>query len=269
MEDSRPAVVDSVLGPRRLNLVAGGSFYLNVPCPQWYGLVAKVGDTVLLVPTGPGAWAVTMCLDDTDRLYTPRTPRITVQGTAPAGQTQISAVYAVRPSLDSPDVTFVWASAPPAVSGPLKFTPLSSGTYDDYYTGWRTDDNKVRQGGDGNAKGLWFFGAGAFASLGAVTPTRIQLTVTRYDGVNGSFGAVQAIVRLHNYAAQPAGDPVLAETFYGPAIGKGETATFDLPLSWATALKAGTALGVGLADGDLMYALGAGGTSGQLTVTTT
>lgn len=273
--DAMAAVVDSILGPRRLNVTAGGSFYLNVPCPQWYGAVAQVGDRVLLQPIGQGEWAVTMCLDDTDRLYRqplPHAPRVTVQGTAPAGQTLISAVYAARPSLDTPDLTFVWASeppAPPAAPSTLVFTPLSSGTYDNYFSGWRTDDNKVRQGGDGNAKGLWFFGAGAFASLASVTPARIQLTVTRYDGVNGSYGSVQANVRLHNHAAQPGGAPTLADTFPGPSIGKGETATFDLPLSWAAALKAGTAAGVGLGDGELMYVLGAGGPSGQLTITTT
>lgn len=281
MVDAKPGVVTAVLGPRRLNVSAGKSDYDNLPCHEDYGRVAQVGDPVMLLQLSEAQWVVAMYLGDQNRLYIPpqpKVPTVTVQGTAPTGMTQITGTYVSQETYSNPaSLVYVWGTAPPTPAAPgtvLSFAPLTSGTYDDYYTGWRTDDDKVRQAGGGNARGLWFYGNTITAGLASVTPAKIQLTVTRSSEYHG-YPSPYLAVRLHNHGSQPAGVPVFTEAFTGPTIGRGETTTFDLPVSWASQIKAGTAAGVGLWTGspdDLqnVYALGASSdVSGLITITTT
>lgn len=260
--DPKTGTVVGVLSPRRVNVASTGSGYYNVPIPQWY--VPQLGDTVVLTFYNQGQCYVSMVLDDRAALYLqtiPTFPTITVQDTAPGGMSTISATYTQSGVTTNPNITFVRSTpvAPPTAPTVTSVYPATSNTYDSYYSGWRTDDNRPRQGsGPGasfGASGLWFYGSGAFGFLSGHTITSLTMTVERFTS-GGAFAGVQLHPLLHSYATQPGGapafigsDPVPAGA--SPSVGQG--VTFSLPLSFATALQGGSAAGVGIYGGTSDY----------------
>jgi len=114
--------------------------------------------------------------------------------------------------------------------------------------GWRTDTDDVYQGsyGFGNHKGLWFYYHGTIASdLAGKTLQSIFIRVSR-RATGGQSGAQQIRAYLHDYSTPPGGEPTITSATVIGSLKWGETKWLKLPLSFATALKAGTAKGVAI-----------------------
>jgi hypothetical protein len=266
--------VNGILSGWAVNIAAAdGSNHVNVPIPQWYA--PQIGDVVVVGFYGGGQPYMAALITQAARLVQqviPKIPTITVRSSAPgAGYSAIASTYATSGSA-APDLVLVPTAyvPPPAAPSVLNFAPVGSDSYDSYFSGWRGDSN-VYQGGGGNAYGLYFYGSVFTGPLASVTPSGITMTVSRDSGVNGSDGPVPVHVWLHAYPSKPGGVPLLVSGYVGPALAKGQTATFALPLSFATALKAGTAFGVGLyaSGSDYLHALSAGDPSGSGLITIT
>lgn len=260
MSEPQPGRVSGVVGDWVVNIaMPNGSEYPSVVAPQWYA--PQVGDEVLVGFYGGGNPYIAQVLTTADRWRRtpiPASSSISSAATAPPGAVQAGAIW-YTPSVDNPAVTLIPGAVayvpPPAPPGVLTYNATNSGTWDNYYNGWR-GDQWVYQAGDGNAAGIFLYEYG-FPGLSAVTPTRITFTLTRYEGVNGSFGPVAVHLWSHGYTGFPGVRPVMGTETIPAAVGKGETLTFDIDLAYANQLKSGAALGLGVTSGDYMRLYGA------------
>lgn len=141
--------------------------------------------------------------------------------------------------------------APPAITvGKTVIAPVETASY--ISTGWRTDNDSVRQGaygGGANNTGAVFYGMKP-SSLAGATITKATIQVKRLpQGL--LFATVGSTLRLMTESTKPSGAPTLTSSTTGPALGlSGIDNAFEIPVSWAQAMVDGTAGGIAFFDSD-------------------
>lgn len=98
----------------------------------------------------------------------------------------------------------------------------------------------------GYHRGLYFYGANAFAPLAGTTVTRVRIHLARQSS-GGSGGGVPNYLAPHVHATQPSGEPIFT-TSSATNVGSlawGASGDFDLPVAYGQALVNGTAKGIG------------------------
>lgn len=162
--------------------------------------------------------------------------------------------------------------AAPTTANPLTVNAIASASWRDF-DGWAWRPSNAMQGaysaGYGYYRGLYFYGAGAFADLSGARCTRARIKLHRDSGV-GNSAATPMMLALHAHQTRPGGAPTFttAATMVG-SLAWSSAATFDLPISWGQALIDGRAAGVGhlrldRATYSQMASLAADSTSGRL-----
>lgn len=238
----------------------------------------QVGDQVLISEVGVGAW---VCLGTARRdrgVDLAGLPTINVGNSTPAGVgttwEAISSTYVSRGVTPDPDVYFVRSST---YTPPASTTLVQAASYSrsyNYTSGWRAESGRVYQGdyGFGSHSGLWFYPS-MTAALTGKTVNRVRIELAR-PASGGSAGPVQLHFYTHSNSTLPGGAPTLVTgpvDIEGLALGWGQSATFDLPVSFGTAIQAGTAAGVaisGASFADYLYLAGVeeNPASGRLTI---
>jgi hypothetical protein len=122
------------------------------------------------------------------------------------------------------------------------FRPLFTGTY---RGGWRGDTNALYQGdwtGRGRNFGAAYYGSGP----SSLTGTAVSATLRYKRLTGGVYGRGAPTLRLLEHRNRPGGFPAFSRSIRGAGVTIGDTVTVNLPLSWAAALLAGTAGGIGI-----------------------
>lgn len=260
---------DPVIG---VNL-GGDQGYVNLQCPN-APYQPQEGDVVRIdMDSMPGQPFFHSCRTP-GRTWQPPIVGLTVSTAAPpsgSGYVATSTLWAKDGAL--------WAAVPPtapSTSGRKTFAPIDSHTWDatNGWAGANARNNLCHQGafpGVGPSKGLFFYGAAAFAALAGRTLTGISIKLQRADGIGTPYAPKPIYVVGHSYTGQPAGEPAVVGSW---AVGKLGTEdpllTFPLPLSVAAGLQSGALAGVGIASSsgdDYLAVLGAGSGSGALSIT--
>jgi hypothetical protein len=139
---------------------------------------------------------------------------------------------------------------------------------------WRTDtSNQPHQGdwgGYGINTGAWFYGSQIKAALAGATVLKVEMYLVRIGG--GQYGGITPTIWTHPHQSRPGGAPSLLSSSTVSGLAVNTKRWVGLPLSFGTALQAGTAYGtacfVAGADPYAAFAnLSGARTSGALRIT--
>lgn len=245
----------------------------------------QVGDKVVVERLGDDGgdteWIVTDWLTPNRGLVVtvPEVPNWEVVNSAPPGWTQASTIWTEPGATSMFDFKVVPTAPvtlpPPSTAGTFTQLASVSRTYRyDFGGTWATDTLRPHQGtyyGFGPWEGIWLYPS-MTAALSGKTITRFRIFLHRAPG-SGDYGPVQTHLYLHNYGSLPGGAP----SFLAGPVDKAEaalssngSADVDLPLSWAAAIQAGTAAGIGISANDqasysILYGTDEDPSSGLLT----
>lgn len=250
------------------------------------GYFPQNGDKVLVEDIGAGVWVVAGCLTPNRGLVVdiPEVSAISVQNAAPGGGwVQLSTLWAEPGVTTNPDLIVVPTTPvtlpPPSTAGTyVQEGGIVSRAYrHDFGGSWAGDTLNPHQGlydgpegRFGPWDGAWFYPS-MVSALSGKTITAFSIYLHR-SGEGGSWGQVPTYLYLHNHASVPAGAPVFIDGPTAPAQGALSAnvgAWVPLPLSWAAAIQAGTAKGIGISAGDsgsysILYGTDADPASGRL-----
>jgi hypothetical protein len=164
---------------------------------------------------------------------------------------------------------------PTVTTGTLTCSPVSTATYRD--GSWRTDigpkdsadllQGRYSGSSFGRNTGCAFYGSKPRTISGA-TVTKAVVKLRRLKGA-GVYAGRTPTLRLISQSTRPSGAPTLNETTTGPSLAVGDTATFTIPTSWATAMVGGTRGGIAInisSDDPYMQLAGRGTWSAAFTL---
>lgn len=221
------------------------------------GYFPQAGDKVVIEEITAGVWVVTGCLTPNRGPVIPRVPKFTIANDGPPGWTQIAGTFADPATTENPDMVFTPTTViipdPPSVPTTVSFLAYAADSYRTDLSRW-DGVGKLYQGtygGYGAWSGIWLYPAMTAALSGhTITGCRIRL---HRAAPAGSAGPVQTHLYLHNHATLPVGAPTFISLPHNPqdaALTWEASADVVLPLSWAEAIQAGTAAGVGISGAD-------------------
>lgn len=255
--------VDSLRDDGTVNLSQGGAVYENVPCLNSY-LDRAAGDVVTVVRWSAG-WCVLGKVGAEFDAPAPAATKITWGSAAPSGSGWVTGTPWVRSGeLYIQTAAGGGTSAPDAVT----ISPSSQGAWRD---GGLDSGQTPTQGAWSSYPhpytGAWFYGSTISAACTGLTVASMKVKLTRTSSSHGSYGAVRPLLYLLAASSAGSSTPTLGSgPELGPALGLGSSGTFTLPGSWATALAAGTAGGIGVyADVGNSYLVFTG-SCGQVTI---
>ncbi|WRM43332.1 hypothetical protein [Staphylococcus phage LY01] len=94
--------------------------------------------------------------------------------------------------------------------------------------------------------GIWIFPSTMKSTLKGKDITKVQITITRVNGIGLWAQEISGQLRMHKHTSKPSGAPSFSNEYYTFKLVGGKTKTFDITTKFKSLLKSGSYAGFGI-----------------------